>query len=127
MIALSELDQYRIIPPRFWMGRGGRGDDECGCFEMKMRPGSLLRIIATSGDGWDHVSVSRQNHPPSWEEMNWVAEKFFGDEPAMQLHVSSVDHVNCHKNCLHWWRPHEVALPLPPAWMVGPRAKEVHQ
>lgn len=124
MIALSEFDRFRIVPPKFWMGRGYLGDDECGCFEMKMKPGALLRIIATVGDGWEHISVSRTNRPPSWEEMSWVARKFFGDEPAMQLHVSSADHVNHHPNCLHWWRPQAVELPLPPYWMVGPKAKE---
>lgn len=124
MIPLSRYDKFRIQPPSFWMGRGGLGDDICGCFEMKIY-GSKLRIIATAGDGWDHVSVSRQTRCPSWEEMSWVARKFFGDEPAMQLHVGSDDHVNHHKYCLHWWRPQAIDIPLPPYWMVGPKAKEV--
>lgn len=123
MIPLSRYDKFRIHPPRFWQGMGGPGDDICGCFEMS-HAGSRLRIIATNGDGWDHVSVSRVNRCPSWEEMNWVAQKFFGDQPAMQLHVSSSDHVNHHKYCLHWWRPHDVELPLPPAWMVGPTKEQ---
>jgi len=103
------------------MGAGGLGDDQAGCFDMKMRAGSKLRVIATCGDGWDHVSVSHVTRCPTWEEMSWVARKFFGDEPAMQLHVASADHVNHHKFCLHWWRPQDTELPLPPWWMVGPK------
>jgi hypothetical protein len=123
VIPLSRLDRFRIQPPRFWMGAGGLGDDICGCFDMK-RNGSKLRILATVGDGWEHVSVSRMNCCPTWEEMSWVAQLLFGDEPAMQLHVASTDHVNHHKYCLHWWRPIDVQLPLPPWWMVGPKQKE---
>jgi hypothetical protein len=88
---------------------------------MKYRPGALLRIIATNGDGWDHVSVSHRQRCPTWDEMSWVAQKFFGDETAMQLHVPSSDHVNHHKYCLHWWRPHDEAIPRPGYWMVGPK------
>jgi len=52
--------------------------------------------------------------------MEQVAKMFFGDwETAMQLHVPRSDHVNCHPNCLHWWRPVHVNIPRPPAYMVG--------
>ena len=43
---------------------------------------------------------------------------FEDDENVMQLHVSSKDHINNHNFCLHLWRPHDVAVPLPPKNMV---------
>lgn len=82
--------------------------------------GGELRIIASSDLGWDHVSVSRVNRPPNWPEMSFVKRLFFrDDETAMQLHVPVSDHINCHPNCLHLWRPHDAEIPRPPAEMVG--------
>lgn len=121
MIKLSKLDQFRMTPPDFWMGRGWLGDDLCGCFRMKFKPGCVLRVIASNGDGWEHVSVSHEHRCPTWEEMSWIASKFFGEETAMQLHVPSSDHINYHKYCLHWWRPHNYEIPRPEHWMVGPK------
>lgn len=37
----------------------------------------------------------------------------------MQLHVDVSDHISVHPNCLHIWRPTDVAIPLPPKIMVG--------
>ena len=68
---------------------------------------------------WDHVSVSRKNRVPNWAEMSHVHRLFFrDDEVAMQLHVPISQHINCHPFVLHLWRPHEGAIPLPPAFMV---------
>lgn len=88
--------------------------------------GGDLRIIASSDFGWDHVSVSRVNRPPNWPEMSFVKRLFFrDDETAMQLHVPVADHINCHPNCLHLWRPHDREIPCPPPWMVGLKPDEV--
>lgn len=126
MIPLSRLDKWRLSAPSFWQGAGRRGDDRCGVFRVK-RKGVWIRMIATVGDDWDHVSVSTRCRCPSWEEMAWVADKFFEDEPAMQLHVSRSDHVNYHPYCLHWWRPTGKQLPLPPYWMVGPKQEDIKE
>lgn len=101
---------------------GMAGDSEVGAF---FRPpaddGSMpeLRVIAASGDGWDHVSVSTQSRTPTWAEMELVKHAFFeDDETAMQLHVPPSKHINNHPYCLHLWRPHDVAIPTPPTIMV---------
>ena len=79
-----------------------------------------LAVVASSGAGWDHVSVSRPTRTPNWHEMEHVAALFFEDhEVAMQLHVPTADHVNNHPFCLHWWRPLEAEIPRPPSIMVG--------
>jgi hypothetical protein len=113
------LDQYRAWA---WERRmGGPGDDRGGAFivpsEVDRRP---LRIVASNGEGWDHVSVSRADRCPTWAEMEQVKRLFFAEgETAMQLHVPSSDHVNNHPYCLHLWRPHDAPIPRPPALMVG--------
>lgn len=91
-----------------------------GLFLIKFG-GVVLRVIAASGGGWDHVSVSTETRCPTWEEMELVAGLFFkSDEVAMQLHVPAKDHINAHPFVLHWWRPlgKLKKIPLPPKGYV---------
>lgn len=65
-----------------------------------------MRVIASAGQGWDHVSVSLPNRCPTWEEMDTIKNLFFKeDEVAMQLHINGKTKVNLHPYCLHLWRP----------------------
>lgn len=119
MIDLRLLDAFRV--------RNTIVDRSClplskeGAFILKSPiDGGDLRIIASVGDGWDHVSVSRATRCPNWEEMEHVARHFFrSDEVAMQLHVPTRDHINYHPHCLHWWRPLTGEIPRPPNDLVG--------
>lgn len=82
--------------------------------------GAPMSVLAVSGEGWDHVSVSRPKRCPNWPEMAHVKRLFFWDEETvMELHVPPEDHVNLHPTCLHLWRPLEGQIPRPPSWMVG--------
>jgi hypothetical protein len=75
----------------------------------------VLNVIASIGEDWDHVSVSRVDRIPNWTEMDYAKRLFFNDgEVAMQLHVAISDHVNIHNFCLHLWRPQNIEIPLPP-------------
>jgi hypothetical protein len=116
---LRLLDEYRVHSSF----HGWDGDETCGAFILPSPiDGQNLAVVASSGEGWDHVSVSRRNRCPNWPEMEYVRKRFFkDDETVMQLHVPESDHINCHPNCLHLWRPHRVEIPRPPAWMVGPK------
>lgn len=79
-----------------------------------------LRSIASSGDGWDHVSVSLENRCPTWNEMEFVKRSFFHvDECVMQLHVPEAEHVNHMPYCLHLWAPQFMIIPRPPNRLVG--------
>ena len=119
---LNLLDIWRVTDPkRLAWTKGWASDDTCGVFEV---PSSIdrafLRIIASNGEGWDHVSVSRANHCPNWTEMSHIAQLFFkDDETAMQLHVPRSEHLNLHPHCLHWWRPHDGSIPKPPSYFVA--------
>lgn len=97
-----------------------------GAYEVPYQPPGrrankvLLRVIASWGMGWDHVSVSLEHRTPKWAEMERVRRTFFHDhETAMQLHVPPGEHINCHPYCLHIWRPQKVEIPRPPSSMVG--------
>ena len=116
---LSHLNRYRA---RLY---GELGDAQNGAFLLpNPKPGSSLqlRVIASSAEGWDHVSVSTKSRCPTWDEMAWVREQFFGpDEIPVQFGVGrtgSVEYVNDHPYCLHWWRAHDVVYPMPPVEFV---------
>lgn len=118
---LHSLDRYRRADPDVMRHYGWAGDDTCGVFEVPSPiDGGVLRVIASAGAGWDHVSVSRRNRCPNWPEMDHIKRLFFADdETVMQLHVPATDHISDHDNCLHLWRPHRAEIPRPPSWMVG--------
>lgn len=87
-----------------------------------VRHGSTLRVIASHGMGWEHVSVSLAHRTPNWGEMEHVKRLFFhDDETAMQLHVPPSEHISIHPYTLHIWRSQTEAIPRPPSIMVGPR------
>lgn len=120
---LNELNKWRITDPKVLRRFAGwAGDHACGAFILQGNGDSILRVIATADDEWDHVSVSLVDRCPTWEEMERVAKVFFKlNEHAMQLHLPESEHINCHPYCLHWWRPWVTAIPLPPSYMVGPK------
>jgi hypothetical protein len=106
---------------------GVAGDEHEGCFVMKSPiDGADLACIASTGAGWDHVSVSRRNRCPNWAEMEAVKRRFFrDDETAMQLHVPPDQHISVHPFCLHLWRPNDGRdIPRPPGIMVGPSQED---
>lgn len=98
--------------------RGEYGDS--GNFMLDI-PARDLRILASNGGGWDHVSISTATRTPTWEEMEWVKRELFAYEDlVMQVHVPVAEHKNCHPFCLHMWRPQNETIPKPPAYMVAP-------
>lgn len=118
---LALLDAYRVADPIASIAFGGDGCSGSGCFIIPFACSNReLRVIASTDEGWDHVSVSLPNRCPNWAEMEHVKRLFFRDgETAMQLHVPPADHVNHHPYCLHMWRPQQADIPRPPAQLVG--------
>lgn len=115
LINLHKLNAYRV---RHRL-HGGMGDETVGSFDLPSPAGGRLHVIATAGESWDHVSVSRPDRPPSWDEMSAMHRRFFQpDATAMQLHVPASRHINVHPHCLHLWRPWNAAVPTPPEWLV---------
>jgi len=112
---------------------GRLGSDESfgnsGCFYLPFSAQVALQVIASDGMGWDHVSVvavDPRRHKklyrlPTWTEMCWVKDHFFGaDEAVFQFHPPKKVYRNAHEYCLHLWKPQDAAIPLPDPIMVAP-------
>jgi hypothetical protein len=118
---LRELDAYRDSAWEYRLS-GTVGDSRGGCFKVVFNDAEL-RVLASSGGGWDHISISLADRCPTWEEMEHVRKLFAKtDETWLQFGLPARDHINCHPYCLHWWRPQNREVKLPPAEFVGPRA-----
>lgn len=112
-----EIEPYRIMDfPDAADARACVGSNN-GAFRI---PGGIT-VVASDGEGWDHVSVSLKDRCPTWDEMKRVKEMFFSDdEPAFQIFPAKKNYRNCHPYCLHWWRPQNEKMPMPDPYFVAP-------
>lgn len=100
-----------------------------GAFVLRLKEsnGSRIKVIASDGEGWQHVSVSLADTPnstPSWKLMCAVKDLFLEPEDCVcQFHPPKSEYVNFHPGCLHLWKPIGEKMPVPPFWMVGPKMK----
>lgn len=86
--------------------------------------GQLKILSSGDGDGteWEHVSISRNDRCPTWDEMSKVKALFWDDtETVIQYHQPKAEHVNFHPTCLHLWRWTSGVFPMPPSILVGPK------
>ena len=117
----STIEAYRRTHPQRGPSPAGAS---WGFFEVPIgyggRPQYLLRIIASDGDGWDHVSVSRSDRRfPTWSDMCWVKAQFWdAEDTVIQFHPAASQYVNIHVGCLHLWKKQGVTYELPPKEMV---------
>ena len=51
-----------------------------------------------------HLSVSRKNRYPTWDEIVLVKEKFMGDINVAMILPRKEDYINIHENCFHLWQ-----------------------
>lgn len=71
--------------------------------------GGNLRVIASvnkqlDNKDWLHVSFSRPDRLPSWDDLKEVKELFIGkDKTALQVLPPEANFVNIHPYCLHLW------------------------
>lgn len=115
MRPFDQIAGLAIFHPSF-----GPADPASGGMFLYRTVTADLAVIASWADGWDHVSVSLPDRCPTWSEMDAVKRRFFlPHEVVMQIHPAEVDHMSIHPYCLHLWRPHDAAIPLPPKWMVA--------
>lgn len=115
------------VPEKYRIRRGplasGPDDGNNGAFMIRsLKIKSTLFAIASDGGGWEHVSVSRQKSTPSWDEMCFIKDLFWGQEDCVvQFHPPASEYVNVHQHCLHLWRPTTGEILMPPSFMVGPK------
>lgn len=83
-----------------------------------------LQIIASDGEGWEHVSVSRNDRCPTWEEMCEVKDLFWKEEDCViQFHPPKNEYINNHPYCLHLWKPIDEIIKTPPSILTGFKSK----
>lgn len=96
-------------------------DGFSGTISLPMWQGS---VIASTGAGWEHISVSpfKSRITPTWDDMCKIKEWFWNDdEAAIQIHPVKDQYVNNVSNCLHLWRCTYKDMILPPSILVGIR------
>lgn len=113
------------VPERFRLVSGPMASSKAhgnnGAFFVQLRPGgNRIKVVASDGEGWEHVSVSWPDRCPTWDEMCRIKAIFWDAEDCvMQLHPPESEYVNNHRYCLHLWRPTDQVIPVPPSIMVG--------
>jgi hypothetical protein len=84
-----------------------------------------LTVIASDGFLWEHVSVSRPDRCPTYEELKLVKDLFWSiTDTVVQYFPRESEYVNNHPYCLHLWRKvghegTEYEFPTPPSILVG--------
>jgi hypothetical protein len=114
------------VPNKYRIRTGSMGSDERngnnGAFVIRLRHGQTVHAVASDGMGWEHVSVSRTDRPPLWDEMCQIKDMFWdGEDCVVQYHPPRSEYVNNHVHYLHMWRPIEAELPVPWHGLVGIR------
>lgn len=113
------LNRFRVRTGPF-ASHEGFGCNGYFCLLIKNQK---VKVIASDGGGWQHVSVSLADHPkstPSYKVMQEVRRLFYEDEDwVVQFSPPKSEHINNHEGCLHWWRPTDQQMPTPPSIMVG--------
>lgn len=109
MIRLETLRRFQI-----------EGGEDGGAFKVPSPvDGKDLLVIASTGLGWDHVSVSCKNRAPNQRELDHIFRLFFAPgETAVQYFLPRDEHINIHEYCLHLWRPQIGGFPKPQRRMV---------
>lgn len=88
--------------------------------EKTLRKVWQYQVIASDGEGWEHISVSLNHRCLTWDEMCYIKSLFWGvDDCVVQYHPPETEYINNHKYCLHLWRPMDEVMPMPPKHLVG--------
>lgn len=115
-------NQYRVRDG-YMASQDSIGNSGAFIIPSPTRNNRLLRVIASDGFDWEHVSISAgkgKSHilMPYWDEMCYIKDLFWDDtDTVIQYHPRKEDYVNF-ADCLHLWRPVGVDLPTPPKFLV---------
>ena len=91
-------------------------------FIIPLNYGIKANVIASNGEGWEHVSVTLigLRYSPNWEQMCFIKSIFWEEnDVVIQYHPAKKDYVNNHPFCLHLWRPIGQVIPTPDPILVG--------
>lgn len=106
-----------LMPPNYWRKLPDQeyppdsGNFASTQWKHKLADLYVLRSISKmeNGEHWIHVSVSRRDRLPNWDEVVKVKNEFIGEfKEVIHMIPSKKDHVNIHSYCLHLWSPAKV-------------------
>jgi hypothetical protein len=118
------------VPEKYRIRKGRLASDPSygnnGAFQVPLSGRTTAFIIASDGEGWEHVSVhvisQGIQRTPTWAEMCKIKDLFWDEEETViQYHPPKSDYVNNHKHCLHLWKPIGIDIPVPNPDLVGIR------
>lgn len=94
-----------------------------GAFMIRRNSRTAFFIIASDGNGWEHVSVHCESEykerTPTWAEMCYIKDLFWdSDDVVIQYHPAKSEYVNLDKHTLHLWRKTDSNFETPPIYMV---------
>ena len=98
------------VPNQYRVKNGFMGSTDAignnGQFVVKsLKLKNSLNCQASDGMGWEHVSVSRPDRCPTWEEMCFIKSLFWDSEDrVVQFHPPESEYINDHPYVLHLWR-----------------------
>lgn len=112
------------VPNKYRVREGRMASDDSfgnnGAFVVPLKYGQQVFVIASEGFGWEHVSVSRKDRCPLWDEMCQIKDLFWEPEDCVvQFHPPASEYVNNHPRCLHLWRQIGTTFPMPDSLLVG--------
>lgn len=114
------IEPFRSEHPTLGAGVVGEPTGFFQCKSLSVK-GDTLRIIASVGFGWEHVSISLPDRCPVWEEMVYVKDLFWSDsETVVQFHPPRNFYINYHPHCLHLWKPTGRNIDTPPTHLIAP-------
>lgn len=111
------------VPNEYRIKEGNMASDDSygnnGAFQISFESFELT-VIASDGEGWEHVSVSLKDRTPSWKEMCFIKDLFWEeDECVLQFHPPKKEYINHHDYCLHLWKPIGRKIETPDSILVG--------
>ena len=101
------------------------GNQGAFCIPTTIERGGDLWVIASDGEGWEHVSIhginSGKMFTPTWDQMCFIKDLFWDAEDCViQYHRPKSQYVNLHPNTLHLWRQSgKNSISLPPKILIG--------
>lgn len=112
-------EEHRIVTGSYGSNPNS-GNNGAFSVPVPSRKKERFMVIASDGQGWEHVSVSHKNRTPTWEEMCHIKDMFWDeDDVVVQFHPAKNEYINLHENCLHLWKPIKIPLPTPDKALLG--------
>lgn len=101
-----KIKQYPI-PPILKVMLLEEGSDWVKTFSSNTGLKMIYSLDQTQHGKLHHLSISRENRYPDWDDIVKSKEEIMGDIDTMMIIPKKEDYVNISKNCFHVWETPE--------------------